>query len=162
MTAKQQHQVVRDGRRLVVLVCGARDWTQRAVIKEWLAKLHPGSIVVHGGCGKRDDKGVAIEGADLIAADVARELGLEVRAYPVDHALDGPWPGAGPRRNQRQLDAEQPDVVLAFTYALRKPGNQPTGTGDMCLRAVEAGVRVTIIPPKRLEAQSLLAKAGEP
>lgn len=28
---------------------------------------------------------------------------IAVRPHPVDHRLDGPWPGAGPRRNGRML-----------------------------------------------------------
>lgn len=121
---------------MIVIVCGSRDWTDRALIREWLAKLPRGSVVVHG----------AARGADTIAGEEAAALGFEVRAYPADWSNGR---GAGPARNQRMLDAEAPEAVLAFTWALRKVGNRPTGTGDMCIRAVEAGVRVTIVPPRK-------------
>lgn len=83
-----------------ILVFGSRDWTDERVIRAWLSRLPAGSRIVHG----------AARGADSIAGDVARELGLEAKAYPVDEALDGPWPAAGIRRNQRMLDSE-PDVA---------------------------------------------------
>ena len=42
-------------------------------------------------------------GADKASGEWARMRGVDVEAVPVDHALDGPWPGAGPRRNGRML-----------------------------------------------------------
>lgn len=138
---------------LTVIVCGARDWKDRRLIREWLAKLPPGSVVVHGACH--------LGGADIIAGEEARSLGFEVREYPVDHAVDGPWPGAGPRRNQRMLDAEAPDAVLAFSWVAKGAGIT-SGTADMVSRALSAGVRSTIIPPRRLDVQSLLQEPAAP
>lgn len=132
-----------------VLVCGSRVWTNRSIIREWLAKLPPGSIVVHG----------AAPGADTLAGEEATTLGFEVRRYPADWTKHGN--AAGPIRNQQMLDAEAPDVVFAFTNILARPNDRPTGTGDMVVRAVGAGVRCTIIPARRLDAQSLLAKTTE-
>lgn len=133
----------------VVLVCGARDWTQRETIRSWLSKLPPGSVIVHG----------AARGADTIADEEARALGFEVRPYPADWQKHGK--AAGPIRNQRMLDAEAPDVVLAFTFIIEQGENDPgtitRGTGDMVYRALKAGIRCTIIPPMRLDAQRLLA-----
>jgi hypothetical protein len=95
-----------------VLVCGPRIWLDQKPIQAVLATFPKGTIVVHGGA----------RGADIIAGFAAEILGFEVRAYPVNHSLDGPWPGAGPRRNIRMLKAEHPckrdgcfiDVGLAF------------------------------------------------
>lgn len=95
-----------------VVVCGPRVWLDQKPIQEVLRGFPEGTIVVHGGA----------RGADIIAGFAAEILGFEVRAYPVDHALDGPWPAAGPRRNIRMLAAEHPckqdgcfvDVGLAF------------------------------------------------
>jgi hypothetical protein len=144
---------VSGGKTQTVLVCGARDWTDRATIREWIAKLPKGSIVVHG----------AAPGADTIAGEEARALGMIVLEYPADWANLGK--AAGPIRNQRMLDAEAPDVVLAFSYVRKDDRGRKeitTGTSDMVARALEAGVRCTIIPRKVLTAQSLTAKPGEP
>lgn len=121
---------------MIVIVCGSRDWTDRALIREWLAKLPRGSVVVHG----------AARGADTIAGEEAAALGFEVRAYPADWSNGR---GAGPARNQRMLDAEAPEAVLAFT---RTGAGVPltTGTADMVARALLAGVRVTIVPPRKV------------
>ena len=128
---------------LTVLVCGSRDWPapERPTIRAWLARLPPGTVIIHG----------AARGADSIAGAVAAELGFAVRPYAVDHALDGQWPAAGIRRNARMLAAE-PSVsrCLAFTAALMRgsgASRRLTGTGDMCARCIEAGVVVTVVPP---------------
>jgi hypothetical protein len=135
-----------------ILVCGTRDWTDRATIRAWLARCPKGTVVVHG----------AARGADEIAGEEAATLGFEVRPYPAAWKTLGN--AAGPERNQRMLDIEEPDAVLAFTWALTRTdiADRPTGTGDMVLRALAAGVRVTIVPPKKLTAQSLLSMPGEP
>lgn len=135
-----------------VLCCGSRDWEDRATIRAWLTRCPKGTIVVHG----------AAKGADTIAGEEARALGFEVRPYPAAWKTLGD--AAGPERNQRMLDIEEPDAVLAFTWALRREDRpeRNTGTGDMVLRAVAAGVRVTIVPRKRLDPQSLLARPEVP
>ncbi len=71
--------------------------------------------------------------------------------FAVDHALDGPWPGAGPRRNARMLRDGKPDRGLAFG-ALWKPETAPrrghggvwrhTGTGGMVSLMLAAGLPV--------------------
>ncbi len=129
--------------RDTILVTGSRDFRDVQLIhrevemcaKElFLMANHPLAMpstfaprVVHGGCPT---------GADSIATSVARTLGFELKVYPVDHALDGPWPAAGPRRNQRMLDleSERIGIVLAFTSA---PDGQLTrGTADCVRRAL--------------------------
>jgi hypothetical protein len=89
--------------RRIVLVCGSREWTDRATIRMWLSKLPSETEIVHGGA----------RGADALAGDVAAELGLAVRAYPADWKTYGK--AAGPIRNQTMLDAERPARVIAFT-----------------------------------------------
>lgn len=141
-----------------VLVCGSRDWTDRETIREWIRKLPKGSIVVHGNNGERDHRGVAIKGADIIAGDEASAVDFEVRPYPASWKEYGD--SAGPKRNQQMVDVEQPDVVIAFTEALmRGKGTmtRPTGTTDCVMRALAAGIRVTIIPARRMPKNPLLA-----
>jgi len=122
-----------------VLVTGSREWVDRGLVAAELALLPPGSTVFHGACH--------LGGADLVAGEVAKGLGLLVRPVPVDHALDGPWPAAGPRRNQRMLATHGPfDLVLAFH-------EDPTlgrGTRDMVRRAksdlrAPAGARIVTV-----------------
>lgn len=97
-----------------VLVCGPRIWVEQKPILDVLKLFPPDTLVVHGGA----------RGADNITGFVAESLlGLQVRAYPVNHNLDGPWPAAGARRNLRMLASENPhegdgsyvDLALAFT-----------------------------------------------
>ena len=126
--------------RQVVLCCGSREWRDRETIREWLKKLPPNTTIVHG----------AAPGADTMVDEEARAIGLEVRKYPADWAGEGK--AAGPLRNQQMLDQEHPSAVLAFACQLMRNG-RPRGTLDMVLRAHGAGVRVTIIAPKRQPVQ---------
>jgi hypothetical protein len=120
-----------------VIVCGSRLWTDVETIRAWLSRLPNGTTVAHGAC----------RGADRIAGGVAEELGLDVRAYPADWDAHGD--AAGPIRNQLMVDTERAHLRmgLAFTWALEGPREKRTGTGDCVVRLVEAGVRVTIVPP---------------
>lgn len=112
---------------MIALFCGSRDWKDRGAIEADMfpiAMADPEAIVVHGGA----------RGADEIAGEVARQLGLhvaEVRAL---------WPlfgrGAGPRRNEAMLRLK-PDVVYA--YPLSGPG-----TRGMINLARACGVEVVV------------------
>ncbi|MGH7922784.1 MAG: SLOG family protein [Candidatus Dormibacteraceae bacterium] len=77
-------------------------------------------------------------GADAIAGQVARELGILLRAHPADWKRFGR--GAGPLRNQRMLEAEKPDLVIAFSM----PASLTPGTADMVARARAADVPVEV------------------
>jgi hypothetical protein len=79
-------------------------------------------------------------GADWMADDWAKEQ-LRARGGSftltrcyVKEKLDGPWPAAGMRRNERMLDTHKPHGVIAF------PGGN--GTAHMVRIAVESGVKV--------------------
>ncbi|MGH7919962.1 MAG: SLOG family protein [Candidatus Dormibacteraceae bacterium] len=110
-----------------VIVCGSRDWTDPEPIRQALRRVHP-SLLIHGGS----------LGTDAIAGQIARELGILVRAHPADWKRFGR--GAGPLRNQRMLEAEKPDLVIAFST--RSP--LTPGTADMVARARAAGVPVEV------------------
>src|SRR5574343_1953810 len=94
-----------------ILVFGSRDWTDERVICAWLSRLPKGTRIVHG----------AARGADTIAGRAGAALGFDVKAYPGDESLDGPWPAAGIRRNQRMLDSE-PDVKRGLGFSWIDPG----------------------------------------
>jgi hypothetical protein len=70
-------------------------------------------------------------GADTLAKEWARSRGIPEVGYPADWRMG---PSAGPARNQRMLDAERPDGVVAL------PGGG--GTADMVRRARAAGLPV--------------------
>lgn len=115
-----------------ILVCGSRTWRDYSTIESKLRGLPRGSTVIHGDA----------RGADRMARDAARKLGLIEEPYPAD------WSGlgrrAGPIRNQLMLDEGRPQFVIAF----RARGTS-RGTDDTIARARAAGIPVTIIhePP---------------
>ena len=133
-----------------VLVCGAREWTDRETIRAWLSRLPPGTTVIHG----------AARGADSIAGEVAAELGFTVRSYPANWQEEGK--AAGPLRNQRMLDAEHVTLPIlgsphpgmqpiarcfAFSWIRDEEKEITRGTADMVVRCLSAGIPTTIIPP---------------
>lgn len=114
------------GRR--ILVCGGRDFGDAAYVALILDHAFPG-VIIHGAC----------TGADTLAGEWAKANKVEVETYPVEHELDGPWPGAGPRRNLRMLTQSNPELVIAF------PGGK--GTRNMRALARVQGVEVVDIKP---------------
>ena len=111
-----------------VLVCGAREWTDRRLIREVLSRLPSGTIVIEG-----DQRG-----ADRIAGEVAVTLGFVVEPYPADWDRYGR--AAGPIRNQRMLEEGKPGRVIAFHADLK----HSHGTKDMVKRARRAGLPVSV------------------
>jgi len=120
--------------QLRVLVCGGRDYTDRARVHRELTLLcgdvseeRPlGTVhltIIHGACPT---------GADALADNWAVVNWASLVEFPADWKTHGR--AAGPIRNQRMLDEGKPDLVLAF------PGGR--GTADMVRRAKAAGVRV--------------------
>lgn len=87
-----------------ILICGSRGWTDREAIYTRLALVDHAHkvIVVEGGA----------HGADRLAKQAAKSLGLEVREYSADWDTHGLQ--AGFKRNQEMLDVEHPDLVWAF------------------------------------------------
>jgi predicted Rossmann-fold nucleotide-binding protein len=121
-----------------VLVCGGRDYKDVERVFAALTKEHkkaPFTTLIHGGA----------KGADELAARWAVLNGVEVRAYPANWEAHGK--AAGPLRNQRMLNEERPNMVIAF------PGGR--GTSDMISRAQAARV-----PVMQISGQSTKPKAS--
>ena len=100
----------------------------RSIVVRTLAKLHVESafsVVISG----------MARGVDSIAAEWAREMGIEVLPFPADWETHGK--AAGPIRNRRMLVGGKPDIVVAF------PGGR--GTADMVRQAKAAGVQVVVV-----------------
>ncbi len=95
------------GKPIIALFCGSRDWTDRERIRRDLESLPEGSVVIEGGA----------RGADRIAQEEARELGLHVATVRAQWDFYGR--SAGYRRNEAMARL-QPDYVYA--YPLGGPG----------------------------------------
>ena len=110
-----------------VLVCGGRDYTDRARVWKLLdfnrAKI---TMIIHG----------AARGADSLAAEWAQSHNIWDWPFPADWQKHGRK--AGFLRNQQMLDEASPDLVVAF------PGG--VGTRMMIALARKAGVRVIEVP----------------
>lgn len=89
------------GRPMLVLFCGSREWTDRGAIEREMDALPPGAIVIAGGA----------KGADIMAETAARERGLHVAVVKPDWNRYGRK--AGILRNLAML-ALRPDRVVAF------------------------------------------------
>lgn len=117
-----------------VLVCGARDWTDKDAIMRVLSGYPKDTLVIHGDQGKVDKKtGQVISGADKLAGECAKELGMQVDPHPANWKLGR---GAGMIRNKEMI-ALKPDEVIGFHRDLSKS----KGTKDMINLARKAGIR---------------------
>lgn len=111
-----------------VLVCGGRDNEDQAGVWRVLDELRPDlELVVAGGA----------RGIDSLAEAWCDANGFPCAVFPA------PWHShlryvAGPTRNGWMLRFGQPDLVIAF------PGG--TGTEDMAMQAMAAGVKVRRVP----------------
>lgn len=117
-----------------VLVCGGRDYNDRAALYYELNRLI-GSYSDGDNYDVRTQLTVitgAARGADTLADEWAMEYGAKREVYPADWAKHKK--AAGPIRNQQMLDEGKPSLVIAF------PGG--AGTADMVRRAKAAGIAV--------------------
>ncbi len=119
-----------------VLVCGAAPrqktgapgWTDREAIRRELVKLPKGTLIIEG----------EAPGADRLAREVAKELGLEVAPFPANWNRYGK--AAGPIRNREMLDAGNPHLVLAFHANI----SASKGTANMITQAKRQGIEVRL------------------
>ena len=114
-----------------VLVCGGRNYTNKAAIFSELNSLHRLrfiEVIIEGNAS----------GVDRIAGWWARNHRIDNLKFPADWAAHGR--AAGVIRNQRMLDEGRPDLVIAF------PGGK--GTADMVRRARAAGIEVVELDPR--------------
>lgn len=108
-----------------VLVTGGRDYCGEGTLRYELDEINRSrgiSLLIEGGAS----------GADEIAGKWAADRGVPFVVIVADWKRHGLK--AGPIRNQRMIDEERPDLVLAA------PGGR--GTADMVRRARSAGIPV--------------------
>jgi len=114
-----------------VLICGDRNYKNVEMIRAWLSKLQDwGYTTLIEGEAK---------GADSIARDEARRMGLEVEPYPAEWKKYGK--AAGPIRNRVMLTEGKPDLVVAFHTEIEKS----KGTKNMLEIAEKAGVNTILV-----------------
>lgn len=111
-----------------ILVCGGRYWSNKGVIKKRLWDLPSDTIIVEGGCN----------GADLMARDVALEIGLEVVEFPAAWKKHGK--SAGMIRNLKMLNTK-PHLVIAFHDDIANS----KGTKHTIKEARKLGIEVEVI-----------------
>lgn len=119
---------------MVVLVTGAREWTDRDKIERELQDVVETGwleLVVHGGC----------RGADELTEKACPGWGIPTKVYPAK--WDEYGKKAGILRNIEMFDTEKPDLVLAFHDDLF---GRSKGTLHMVQYALSQGVPVKIIP----------------
>lgn len=116
------------GRGRKVLVCGGRKYRDQEhvfMVLDWVHATFGINFLVEG----------AAWGADELAYKWRRSRGVPGRRVPVTkQEWDTLGKKAGNLRNQKMLDEEKPDLVIAF------PGG--TETADMARRADKAEVEV--------------------
>jgi len=107
------------------LVCGGRDYLDRAALYAALNDLHaarPFAIVITGGA----------RGADTMAHEWAMAQGIQTKVYMAEWERLGRK--GGPLRNQRMLNEGKPNLVVAFAGG--------RGTANMVMQARGVGVEV--------------------
>lgn len=112
-----------------LLVCGGRDFTDRALLHQVLDTLPSDFIdcIIHG----------AARGADTLAGEYAGIIYAKELRFPAEWDKYGR--SAGAVRNQQMLTEGKPTLVIAF------PGG--AGTRNMITLARRAGVPVLEVTP---------------
>ena len=121
-----------------ILVCGGRDFTDRAQLYRTLDFYNP-SWIISG----------AARGADTLAADYAKVRKLPLEEYPAEWDKHGK--SAGFIRNKEMLDLGKPDKIIAFAGG--------AGTANMIKQSKKAGV-MTIEVPARPKCYILVGLPG--
>lgn len=123
-----------------VLVTGSRKWKDIVLLREGLVRAvrsTGNNVVIRTGAITLVNGGAP--GADKLAQIAARDFGWQIATYEADWSVG---PKAGPLRNQRMLDEEQPIVCASFII----PELPCRGTRDMMERCYVAGVPVYVTP----------------
>lgn len=121
-----------------VLIFGSREWLNEPLIRRLISNLPPGTIIITGGA----------PGADRIASRIGRELGFEVRDYPISQEeWDTLGKRAGHLRNAKMLECEHPDAAgvyinKGFGFST---GSKNRGTQDMAQKLWAAYIRFEIV-----------------
>ena len=126
--------MAKDKQELVVLVCGSRAFTYKDAIRDVLTSLDTTPVkLIHGAC----------RGADVLAGEVAIEMGIEVMEMPADWNKDGR--AAGPIRNSAMVSRLQWLADLGYRVEVHAfPVGDSRGTFDMIRKTRKAGIPITV------------------
>lgn len=124
-------------------------WSDPAPIRHVLATLRP-DVVIHGASPGG--------GADELADVEAHAAGIQVDPCPVDHALDGPWPAAGHRRNERMDRDKRPHIGAGFVVG-RVGSPLTSGSAGMARILRARGVPVVVYREDGVELAGGLGEA---
>jgi hypothetical protein len=113
-----------------VIVAGAVAWSDAAAIRRELAALPAGSVIIHGDA----------PGADVIAGEVGRELGLAVEPMAKNAADRAKYKKAAWKGLNERMLASGAVLVLAFHADLAAS----KGTRHLVELAREAGVEARV------------------
>lgn len=135
-----------------ILVTVSRDWTDRGVMRHALIEVDQAmrssgtTRLIEGGAGFRtvNQYGNPVVSCDLLAADIALELGWEVEEHPAEWLKNGAFDKlAGFKRNQEMVDSGA-DICVAFLMPCQKHNGEhySHGATDCVSRADKAGIPV--------------------
>ena len=106
-----------------ILICGARDFSDKIIIDNFILSLEKDTVIIEG----------EAKGADSIARDCAIFHGLTVEKYPADWKIGRK---AGPIRNKQMLVEGKPDYVVGYSNDIKSS----RGTRNMLKQALKAGI----------------------
>lgn len=118
---------------MIVLVCGGRNYLDKATLYRELDALDGVKCLVSGGA----------QGADSLAVGWAKARGVNSVVYHADWEKHGR--AAGPIRNQEMLIGMKPDLIMAFAGG--------RGTADMVRRGLKATVTVIEVSQPALQGR---------
>ena len=113
-----------------ILICGDRNWSNKALLAAFVASVPKDSIIIEGEC----------RGADKMAREAAVEAGLEFLPFPADWKKHGR--AAGPIRNKQMLVEGDPTHVVAFHEDI----DSSKGTKNMLEQSMKKGLPVYLNP----------------
>ena len=110
-----------------ILITGGREWKDKQAIWDALI-LHGPGIVVHGAC----------RGADTLADEAAKSLGLPTEPHPANWYPLGRYDRAAGNKRNAEMVALGADICLAF------PDPTSRGTWNCVNIAKRAGIEVVV------------------
>lgn len=111
-----------------LLICGDRYWWDKIMIERNIIALKP-SVIIEGDA----------RGADRLAGEIGKELGIPVLKFPAKWLTYGN--AAGPIRNEQMLTEGKPDLVLAFHDDIENS----KGTKHMVSISQKAGINTLVL-----------------